>query len=81
KLSGFGTFLHRNDPAHIAEMIGTAVKLFGAKRCLFGSNFPIEKIWTTYADLIAAFREGAAGLPPKQQDAIFNDTAARVYRL
>ncbi|MEL6766231.1 MAG: amidohydrolase family protein [Pseudomonadota bacterium] len=81
KLSGFGTFLHGNDPAHIAEMISTTVKLFGAKRCLFGSNFPIEKIWTTYADLIAAFREGAAGLPPKQQDAIFNDTAARVYRL
>ncbi|MEO1725055.1 MAG: amidohydrolase family protein [Pseudomonadota bacterium] len=81
KLSGFGTFLHRNDPKHIAEMIASTVKLFGAERCLFGSNFPIEKIWTTYPDLIAAFREGAAGLSPKQQAAIFTDTAARIYRL
>ena len=56
KLSGLGTFLHRNDPAHIAFMVGETVALFGAERCLFGSNFPIEKLWTRYAALIAAYR-------------------------
>ena len=49
KLSAFGTFLHRNDPTFIAEMVQAAVGLFGAERCLFGSNFPIEKLWTSYA--------------------------------
>ena len=40
KLSGLGTFLRRNDPAHIAFVAGETLALFGAERCLFGSNFP-----------------------------------------
>lgn len=81
KLSAFGTFIHRNDPAHIAKMVKETVAIFGAERCLFGSNFPIEKIWTSYADLFAAFEAATAKLPAKARKAIFNDTAARVYRL
>lgn len=81
KLSAFGTFIHRNDPAFIRDMIETTVAIFGAERCLFGSNFPIEKLWTSYSDLFAAFRAGASGLTQSQWDAIFNDTAARVYRV
>ncbi|RBI84966.1 amidohydrolase [Rhodosalinus halophilus] len=81
KLSGFGTFIHRVDPAHIAWLIEETVALFGADRCLWGSNFPIEKLWTDYATLLAAHRHAAAGLSAAQQNAIFNDTACRVYRL
>ena len=57
------------------------VELFGAGRCLFGSNFPIEKLWTGYADLVAAHRAAVAGLPDADQDAILRGTATRVYRL
>ena len=60
KLSGLGTFIHRNDPAHIAWIVGETVALFGAERCLFGSNFPIEKLWTDYRSLIAAYRAAIA---------------------
>ncbi|MDH3233973.1 MAG: amidohydrolase family protein [Alphaproteobacteria bacterium] len=81
KLSAFGTFIHRNDPDFIAAMIEETVGIFGADRCLFGSNFPIEKLWTEYSALVGAFRSGAAGLSVAQQDAIFGGTAARVYRL
>lgn len=81
KLSAFGTFIHRNDPAFVAEIIGETVDLFGADRCLFGSNFPIEKIWTSYTALFEAFRDATADLSTDQQSSIFNDTAARIYRL
>lgn len=81
KLSGFGTFIHQNDAGHIAWLISQTVDLFGADRCLFGSNFPIEKLWTSYADLIAAHRAGAAHLSQSEQEAIFYRTAQRVYRL
>jgi predicted TIM-barrel fold metal-dependent hydrolase len=81
KLSAFGTFIHRNDPEHIAWMTAETVAIFGAKRCLFGSNFPIEKLWTSYAELIGAFRESAAYLPQGEQEAIFGGTARKVYRL
>ena len=78
KLSGLGTFLRRNDPAHIAFVAGEALTLFGAERCLFGSNFPIEKLWTTYAALVGAHR---AGVPTADHEHVFNRTARRVYRL
>jgi predicted TIM-barrel fold metal-dependent hydrolase len=81
KLSAFGTFIHRNDAGFIQQMIIETEKIFGAKRCLFGSNYPIEKLWTSYDALFAAFRKGASDLSKAQQSAIFNDTAQRVYRL
>jgi predicted TIM-barrel fold metal-dependent hydrolase len=81
KLSGFGTFIHRNDPAHIAWLVSETVALFGADRCLWGSNFPIEKLWTDYHSLLSAHRAAAGALSAGETRAIFNDTAARVYRL
>jgi predicted TIM-barrel fold metal-dependent hydrolase len=81
KLSGLGTFLRRNDPRHIAFIVGETVRLYGAGRCLFGSNFPIEKLWTTYADLIAAHRAAAASLTSAEQAQIFAGTARQTYKL
>jgi predicted TIM-barrel fold metal-dependent hydrolase len=81
KLSGLGTFIHRNDSAHIVDIVKDTVAVFGAERCLFGSNFPIEKLWTTYPELVNAHRAAAATLRPEQRDAIFWATAIRIYRL
>lgn len=78
KLSGLGTFQRRNDPEQIAFIVGETLRLFGPERCLFGSNFPIEKLWTSYAELIAAHR---AAVPEAARTAVFDDTARRVYRL
>ena len=78
KLSGLGTFIHRNDPTHIADQVKTALKLFGPERCLYGSNYPIEKLWTSYADLFAAFLKA---VPKTHHQTVFNETASRVYRL
>lgn len=81
KLSGFGTFQHRLDRDLIAWLTTETVGLFGADRCLWGSNFPIEKLWTDYAALIEAHRAATGGLSAAEQQAIFHDTACRVYRL
>jgi predicted TIM-barrel fold metal-dependent hydrolase len=81
KLSGLGTFLHRNDPAHVAGVVQEAVAIFGAGRCFFGSNFPIEKLWTSYGALLEAYRDAARFLAPKDSQAIFYDTAMSVYRI
>lgn len=80
KLSGLGTFIHRNDPAHIAWIVDETLALYGADRCLYGSNFPIEKLWTAYAPLIDAYKSAAARHKGATA-AIFHETAARVYRL
>lgn len=81
KLSGLGTFIHRNDRTHIADVLAETVAIFGADRCLFGSNFPIEKLWTSYRDLVSAYRLAAASLAADDRDAVLRSTALRVYRL
>lgn len=78
KLSGLGTFLRRNDPAHVTMIARETLALFGRDRCLFGSNFPIEKLWTTYPELFAAHW---AAVPEGDRAAVFSSTAKRVYRL
>jgi len=81
KLSALGTFIHKNDPDHIAAVVRETIDVFGPTRCLFGSNFPVEKLWTGYSDLIAAYRKAIEPLGEDVARAAFRDTAARVYRL
>jgi predicted TIM-barrel fold metal-dependent hydrolase len=81
KLSGLGTFVHRADSAQISFIIREVLMRFGASRCLFGSNFPIEKLWTDYGTLIHAYADATAHLPAKERDAIFGGTASRLYRI
>jgi len=81
KLSGLGTFIHKNDPDHIAAVVRETLDMFGPQRCLFGSNFPVEKLWISYADMIAAFRAALEPLGEAIAGAAFHDAAARVYRL
>ena len=82
KLSGLGTFIHRLDQAHIERTVRETVALFGPERCLWGSNFPIEKLWTDYASLIDAYRQALAHLSSAAQEAIFCATLrGALYRL
>jgi len=81
KLSGLGSFIHSNDPDHITAIVRETVEAFGPTRCLFGSNFPIEKLWTWYSDLVAAYRGALAPFGEAAAGAALHETAARVYRL
>jgi L-fuconolactonase len=80
KLSGLGTFVHRNDPEVIGTVVDNAVEILGSDRLMFGSNFPIEKLWTSHAELIAAHRAAVAKHGAKAEADIFWNTAERVYR-
>ena len=80
-LDGLGTFIHHNEAAHIAWIVNETVRMFGANRCLFGSNFPIEKLWTDYPSLIGAYRAAVARYAEAEQADILGGVAERVYRL
>jgi predicted TIM-barrel fold metal-dependent hydrolase len=81
KLSGLGTFIHRNDPAHVADIVRETVDIFGPERCLFGSNFPIEKLWTDYRELVAAYETAIKDLDAQARAQVMGETARRVYRI
>jgi predicted TIM-barrel fold metal-dependent hydrolase len=59
----------------------TAIELFGPSRCLFESNFPVDKMGIGWAALWNAFKRIVAGASPSEKQAMFAGTARRVYRL
>ncbi len=61
--------------------IVTCIELFGAERCLFESNFPVEKMGIGYRAIWNAFKRIAAGASPDEKRALFAGTSERVYRL
>jgi L-fuconolactonase len=61
--------------------IETCIEQFGANRCMFESNFPVEKMGIGWAALWNAFKRIAAGASAGEKRALFHDTAQRVYRL
>jgi predicted TIM-barrel fold metal-dependent hydrolase len=66
---------------HWKPWILTCIELFGAERCLFESNFPVEKMGIGYGEIWNAFKRLAAGASMDEKRALFAGTAARVYRL
>jgi predicted TIM-barrel fold metal-dependent hydrolase len=81
KLSGLGTFLRRCRIDEWRPVVEATVDTFGPGRAMFGSNFPIEKLWTSYTDLLAVFRACIAGYSASEQAQILHDVATHVYRL
>ncbi len=61
--------------------IETCIEAFGPGRCMFESNFPVDKISSGYAVLWNAFKRLAAGASVDETAALFSGTARRVYRL
>jgi predicted TIM-barrel fold metal-dependent hydrolase len=67
--------------AHWRPYIEFCIEQFGATRCMFESNFPVEKMGIGYAALWNAFKRIAAGASADEKLALFHDTARRAYRL
>lgn len=57
------------------------IELFGADRCMFESNFPVDKGSYSYATCWNAFKRMTSGASTDELHALFEDTATRVYRL
>jgi L-fuconolactonase len=54
---------------------------FGADRCLFESNFPVDRLSLSYRTLGNAVKKIVRDCSPDERDAVFHETASRVYRL
>lgn len=59
----------------------TAVEAFGVNRCMFESNFPVDKSSLSYVVLWNSFKRLSTGLSETERSALFSRTAARVYDL
>jgi L-fuconolactonase len=61
--------------------VETCIEAFGPARCMFESNFPVDRPICDYASLWNAFKKLTAGLSGPERDALFRGTATRTYRL
>jgi L-fuconolactonase len=85
--NGFG-WDKRDTPASSDELVQAqyryymhAIECFGPARCMFESNFPVDKRSISYRVLWNALKKIAAGFSESEQHAMFYATAQRVYRL
>ena len=58
-----------------------AIERFGPARCMFESNFPMDRVSCSYQVLWNSFKRLAAGFSESEKSALFHDTAVRVYRI
>jgi predicted TIM-barrel fold metal-dependent hydrolase len=57
------------------------IEKFGADRCMFESNFPVDAVSCSYTVLWNSFKRLTSGCSAREKAALFHDTASRVYRL
>jgi predicted TIM-barrel fold metal-dependent hydrolase len=67
--------------AAMAPLMGYCIEQFGPNRCMFESNFPVDKAMCSYPVLWNAFKRIAATASADERRALFHDTAARFYRI
>ena len=57
------------------------IEQFGVDRCMFESNFPVDKVSYSYTVLWNTFKRISEDFSPEERGALFHDTAVKVYRL
>ena len=77
KLSGLGMFAHGWQTNDFAPLVKIVIDQFGANRVMFGSNFPVCSLTSSYDRLVEAYR---TLIPQQSHDQIFGQTAAEFYR-
>ncbi len=80
KLSGLAMPLETIDVDAFAPWVEAAIEAFGAERCMFASNFPVDSMYGTFDDLYTVFDRITGGLDATARDQLFAGTAERVYR-
>jgi predicted TIM-barrel fold metal-dependent hydrolase len=61
--------------------IETCIEAFGVRRCMFESNFPVDKGMCSYGVLWNAFKRLVTGAGADEKTALFSGTAMGVYKL
>ncbi len=66
---------------YLAPLMHYCIEQFGPDRCMFESNFPVDKLYYSYVVIYNAFKRLSKDYSASERAAMFHDTAARVYRV
>jgi predicted TIM-barrel fold metal-dependent hydrolase len=81
KLSGFALGQGSWTLETMRPLVLKVVEIFGVDRCMFGSNFPVDRLYSTYRALVEAFEAVMADFSPAEAARLLAANAERVYRI
>jgi len=81
KISGLGTVDWNWTVESIRWFVLQTIEAFGVSRCMFASNFPVDKLYSDFDTLYGAFRKITQSFNTDEHRMLFHDNAARYYRL
>ena len=81
KISGLGMGDRKWTVDSIRPFVLHAIDAFGTERCMFASNFPVDKLFSSYDDIFNAFKTITKDFSAEERRAMFHDNAATFYRI
>jgi predicted TIM-barrel fold metal-dependent hydrolase len=81
KISGLGMGDWTWTTQSIRPYVEHAIDVFGVDRCMFASNFPVDKLFGSFDRIMDSFKELVATRSLEDQRKLFHDNAERIYRL
>ena len=77
KISGLGDL----DASTKRQVILAVIELFGTRRAMFASNYPVDSLRGTFADIYRTFDDVTRGFSAAERRDLFHDNAVRIYRM
>ena len=81
KISGLGMGEVRWTTESIRPWVLSCIEAFGVERSFFGTNWPVDRLFSSYPDVLNAYAEIIASFPPDEQEALFSRNAERIFRI
>jgi predicted TIM-barrel fold metal-dependent hydrolase len=81
KISGLGMGDNEWTVDSIRPWVMHCIEAFGVERCFFGTNWPVDKLYSDYGAVVDAYAEIVSGFSQDEQVALFSGNAERVYRI
>jgi predicted TIM-barrel fold metal-dependent hydrolase len=81
KISSLGMGDHRWTKESLRPWVLGCIDAFGPQRCFFGSNWPVDRLYSSYGDLVDAYASIIAEFDEQDQVALMSANAERVFRL
>ena len=81
KISGLGMIDHQWTLESLRPYALEAIDAFGTARAMFASNFPVDRLYSSYAALWSAYERIVADMSDSEHDALFRSNAERFYRI
>ena len=81
KLSGLSMIYHEPSPECFRPWVHHAWDVFGPQRCLFGSNWPFDGLFSDYPTILRCYLEALTPITDEDRRAFLTANASRIYRL